>query len=69
VFAPGTLKNGPNNPGNYNYWIGGIWDTTLVPDGAYRLAVTAADIDGNKATKTVGFLVANHPATGNTTSP
>ena len=73
VFAPGTLKNSFVNKssvvGSYDYWIGPEWDTTLVPNGTYRLVVAVADIRANATTETVSFTVANEPAAGTPVSP
>ena len=63
VFAPGTSKNSSYGAGAYNYWLGGQWDTSRVPNGTYSLLVTVADVRGNKTTKNVSFVVANNPPT------
>jgi hypothetical protein len=62
VFAPGTLKNNSHRAGDYNYWLGSQWDTSKVQNGTYLLVVTAADIRGNQAAKSVNFTVANSNA-------
>lgn len=63
VFAPGTAKNSFINnvsgAGSYNYWIGSEWDTARVPNGAFWLVVTVADVRGNETTKISSFTVTN----------
>jgi hypothetical protein len=47
VYAPRTRQNHPNEPGLFRFWLARAFDTTVHPDGDYRLDVEAADVRGN----------------------
>ena len=47
VYAPRTRQNHPNKPGLFRFWLARAFDTTVHPDGDYRLDVEAADARGN----------------------
>jgi hypothetical protein len=59
VYAPGTLQNGPNQQGLYNFWLARSLDTTQLANGSYYLTVAASDIRGNRSTRTFGFEITN----------
>jgi hypothetical protein len=59
VYAPGTLQNGPNRAGLYNFWLIQNLDTTKLAKGAYKLVLSASDNRGNKSTQTVVFNILN----------
>jgi murein DD-endopeptidase MepM/ murein hydrolase activator NlpD len=59
IYAPGTYQNKPNRPGHYLFWIARALDTTTLPNGAYRLQVTAADTRHNQGVGAVEFTVSN----------
>jgi Peptidase family M23 len=59
VYAPGTVMNGPNAPGDYRYWLAHTVDTTLLGDGARTIVVTASDVRGNTTTAALEFTVTN----------
>ena len=59
VYAPGTRQNRANRPGRYSYYLLHDWDTTALPNGAYRLQVEAADTRGNVGSYVLPFVVAN----------
>lgn len=60
VYAPGTKQNHPNKAGRYRFYVAHTWDTTKLPDGLYRIEVTAADLSGNKASSRLPFTVINN---------
>jgi hypothetical protein len=59
VYASGTYQNKPHRPGNYRFWIVHDLDTTLFPDGAYRLEIDAVDTRGNRGSAVVELTIAN----------
>ena len=58
IYAPGTYQNKPFRPGNYVFWIAHAFDTTGLPNGAYRLSVFASDTRSNVGTTTVDLTIA-----------
>jgi hypothetical protein len=62
IYAPGTYQNKPHRPGRYIFWIAHGLDTTGLPDGSYRLDVSASDTRSNIGAATVAFTVANGAA-------
>lgn len=68
VYARGTRQNMATFQG-HRYWREegvflfrlGVLDTSRLPDGIYRLVVSATDIGGNKGTARRTFLVRNKP--------
>ena len=59
VFGPETRQNHPNKPGLYSYILAPAWDSTLHPNGNYRLDVEAIDIHGNSARSNLTFDIHN----------
>ena len=59
VFAPGTRQNGSKRAGIYNFWLMRGFNSSLLPNGAYRLVVLVSDTRGNTARKTVQLTVGN----------
>lgn len=59
IYAPGTLQNGPNQRGVYNFWLARRFDTTELPNGTFYLRIKASDVRGNRSQRTFGFVVAN----------
>jgi len=59
VFAPGTRQNGSKRPGIYDFWLVRGLDSSRLPNGGYRLVVSAADTRGNRAEKIVRLTVRN----------
>lgn len=59
VYGPGTKQNKKKRPGNYVYYLQHEFDTTALPNGAYALEVSAADVRGNTGSASVPFTVAN----------
>jgi hypothetical protein len=47
VYTPRTRQNHPNKPGLFCFWLARGFDTSVHPDGNYRLEVEAADVRGN----------------------
>lgn len=72
-YAPGTRQNlrarmavDANRPGRGELWFrlfatrqGAYWDTTRIPNGAYRLGIAAWDVSGGKGTETADVVVKN----------
>ncbi|HSL64141.1 MAG TPA: hypothetical protein VK874_05725 [Gaiellaceae bacterium] len=59
VYAPGTRQNKPGKPGRYRFYVARTWSTRRVPNGLYRLEVSAADAHGNTARASLPFTIAN----------
>jgi len=59
VFAPGTRQNGSKRAGAYKFWLVRGFDSSALPNGAYRLVVLVSDTRGNTARKTVLLGVDN----------
>jgi hypothetical protein len=59
VYASGTRQNRPNKPGKYNFYVAHGWSTRLLRNGLYKLDVSVADAQGNRAMSTLPFTVAN----------
>jgi murein DD-endopeptidase MepM/ murein hydrolase activator NlpD len=59
VYAPGTRQNKPNKPGRYLFFVAHSWNTRRLPNGLYRLEVSAADVNGNRAVAALPFTIAN----------
>ena len=59
VFAPGTRKNRVKRAGVYNFWLVRGFDTSELPNGAYKLVVLVSDSRGNTARKTFELRVDN----------
>ena len=59
VYAPETVMNKPNAPGDYQYWLARNVDTTFLDDGRHAISVTASDIRGNTTTRALQFIVEN----------
>jgi hypothetical protein len=59
IYAPGTYQNKPNRPGHYVYWVAHALDTTMFPDGTYRLEVFASDTRHNVGTAETDLTIAN----------
>jgi hypothetical protein len=59
VYAPGTRQNRPGRPGRYRFYVARTWSTRLLPNGLYRLEVSAADAFGNRAVAGLPFTIAN----------
>jgi murein DD-endopeptidase MepM/ murein hydrolase activator NlpD len=59
VYAPGTIMNGPNTPGDYRYWLAHNVNTTLLADGRHTIVVTASDVRDNTTTAALAFTVTN----------
>jgi Peptidase family M23 len=59
VYAPGTRQNKPGKPGRYRFYVARTWTTKTLPDGLYRLEVSATDISGNSARAGLPFTLAN----------
>jgi Peptidase family M23 len=59
VYAPGTRQNKPGKPGRYRFYVARTWSTRLLPNGLYRLEVSAADAHGNTARAGLPFTLAN----------
>jgi hypothetical protein len=59
VYAPGTIMNGPNAPGDYRYWLAHRVDTRLLDDGVHTIVVRANDVRGNATTAALEFTVTN----------
>ena len=47
VYAPGTTQNHPPKAGLYRFQLAAAFNTSLHPDGSYRLDVEVADTRGN----------------------
>jgi hypothetical protein len=62
VYAPGTLANRANQPGDYRFYLARGLDTHAVSNGVYVLQVLAADTRGNTAERALPFRVANQSA-------
>jgi hypothetical protein len=62
VFAPGTRQNRPNKPGRYRFYLAHAWATRRLPNGLYRVEVSAADVQGNRAHASLPFTIANRVA-------
>jgi hypothetical protein len=59
VYAPGTRQNKAGKPGRYRFFVAHTWDTRRLRNGLYRIEVSAADAQGNKAVAALPFTVAN----------
>lgn len=59
VYAPGTRQNRPGKPGRYRFFVARGWSTRLLRNGLYRLEVSAADAQGNRAVAFLPFTIAN----------
>jgi hypothetical protein len=59
LYAPGTYQNKGHRPGSYLFWVTHGFDTTMVPDGAYRLQVVAEDTRYNRGLGTLDVTIAN----------
>ena len=59
MYAPGTRQNKPGKPGRYRFYVARTWSTRLLPNGLYRLEVSAADAHGNTARAGLPFTLAN----------
>jgi hypothetical protein len=59
VYAPGTRQNKPGKPGRYRFYVARTWTTKTLPDGLYRLEVSATDMSGNSARAGLPFTLAN----------
>ena len=59
VFAPGTRQNHPGKPGRYRFFLAKTWSTRTLPNGVYRLEVSAADVSGNRAHALLQFELGN----------
>lgn len=66
VYAPGTLQNFAADLGHFRWGKPGVYlydltpnllDTALLADGRYRFVVTAANIVGNRASRSVTIAV------------
>lgn len=57
VYAPGTIMNGPNAPGDYRYWLARNVNASLFSDGSHTVVVTASDVRGNTTTAALEFTV------------
>jgi hypothetical protein len=59
IYAAGTRQNKPGKPGKYRFFAARGWTTSLLPNGLYRLEVSAGDVSGNVATASLPFTIAN----------
>lgn len=59
VYAPGTRQNHPNEPGVYYFYVARNWDTARLPDGRYRLQLSASDLQGNQTVSELPFTIQN----------
>jgi Peptidase family M23 len=59
VFAPGTRQNKPDKPGRYRFFVAHGWATRKLRNGLYRLEISAADVQGNRAVAALPFTIAN----------
>jgi hypothetical protein len=59
VYAGGTRMNHPGWAGYYCFYLAHGWHSTSLPNGTYRLEVSASDIRGNAGLSTFDFTVAN----------
>jgi hypothetical protein len=59
IYAPGTYQNKAHRPGRYLYWLAHGFDTTGLPNGAYRLDVLAMDTRSNTGEASVDLTIAN----------
>jgi hypothetical protein len=59
VYAAGTRQNRPNKRGRYRFYVAHGWSTRRLPNGLYKLEVSAADAHGNRAVAALPFTIAN----------
>ncbi len=59
VYAPGTHENRALRPGRYRFYLEQGFDTRSLPDGFYRLEVSAGDMRGNTTTSALPFRIAH----------
>lgn len=59
VYAPGTIQNHANRPGDYRFYLARGWNTGAVPDGLYLLQIEAFDTRGNRGSRQLPFRIAN----------
>ena len=59
VFAQGTRQNKPGRPGRYRLYAAHSWSTRLLPNGLYKIQVSVADAQGNRAVASLPFTIAN----------
>src|SRR5262249_44627235 len=59
IYAPGTRQNKPPKKGVYRFFLAHTWSTDTLPNGLYRLEVSASDISGNHATAALPFTIHN----------
>jgi hypothetical protein len=59
VYAPGTRQNRAGKPGSYRFFVAHTWDTSVLPNGRYRVQVAVADITGNRALASLPFTIRN----------
>jgi hypothetical protein len=59
VYAPGTRQNHAGKPGAYRFFIAHTWSTWTLPDGLYRIEVSAKDISGNRASASLPITIRN----------
>lgn len=59
IYAQGTRQNHPNAPGRYRFFLAHTLSTRLLPDGAYRVEVEAANVRGGASTAGFDIGIAN----------
>jgi hypothetical protein len=59
IYAPGTYQNKPFRPGHYVFWLMHGLDTTSLPDGTYRLTVSAENTRRHVGSTTFTFQITN----------
>jgi len=59
VYAPGTSQNHPPKAGLYRFQLAAAFDTSVHPDGSYRLDVEVTDTRGNASTDHLSLVLAN----------
>ena len=58
-LCAGDAAEQAGKPGRYRFYVARTWSTKRLPDGLYRLEVSAADAHGNSARAGLPFTIAN----------
>ncbi len=59
IYARWTRQNVARRNGRYRFYLARAWDSTTIPDGAYKLEIAAADSRGNAHVEQVRIRIVN----------